>query len=110
MSRMTRLSDVWVGKLTSVLGTTPAIPFGQWAGAVLVLPGTYSSTSVAVYTAAAEADTFRPLKDGSGNAVTFTVAQDSAIVLPASVYGCQFLKLVTSADDSSRDVSLCRKG
>lgn len=110
MSRINRDYDVVVAKLSNVLANTPAIAFGQWAGAVLITPSGYVSTSVEVYTAASESDTFVALKDSSGNAVTFPVGASSAVVLPSTVYGCRFLKLKTSGDDTSRDISLCRKG
>lgn len=110
MARITRDADVSVVTLTNVLGTTPAIPFAAWAGAVVITPAAYASTLVTVYTAASDADTFVPLKDASGNAVTFPVAASGAVVMPAMVYGCRWLKLVTNADDTTRSVSICRKG
>lgn len=110
VARITREADVTVVTLTNVLGTTPAIPFAAWAGAVLITPAAYVSTTVTVYTAASDSDTFVPLEDSAGAAITFTVAASTATVLPAGVYGCRWLKLVTNGDDTARDVSLCRKG
>ena len=96
--------------LTSVLASTPAIPFGAYSAAVLVVPASYASTSIDVYTAVDETDTFVPLKDASGNAVSFPVTASTAVVLPAACFPCRWLKLKSSADDSSRPATLIRKG
>jgi hypothetical protein len=96
--------------LTSVLANTPAIPFGAYSAAVLILPAGYVSTTIDIYTAVDETDTFVPLKDASGNAVSMPVSASAAVVLPASCFPCRWLKLKSSADDSSRPATLVRKG
>lgn len=96
--------------LSNVLEDTPAIPFSAYAGAVLILPGSYASTSIQVYTAADDADTFVPLFAADGNQVALTVGASRAVTLPAACYACRWIKLKTSADDTSRPVTLSRKG
>lgn len=110
MSLIARSSDLWVGALSNVLANTPAVPFTGYAGAVLLLPAAYASTSIEVYTSDSDTGTFVPLYSADGNQVTLTVGASRAVTLPAACYACRYLKLKTSADDTSRTVTLSRKG
>ena len=110
MAKITRESDLWVGALSDVLANTPAIPFGGYSAAVLLLPASYASTSVEVYTSDSEDGTYTPLYAADGNQVTLAVGASRAVTLPAACFACRFLKLKTSADDTSRPVTLSRKG
>lgn len=111
MSKITREQDVLANLgLTNVLANTPAIPFGSYSGGVLIVPASYSSTLMTVYTCADESGTYVPLKAADGSSVTFPVTSSTAVVLPATCFPCRFIKLLASADDSTRPATLIRKG
>lgn len=93
----------------------------EFAGAVLHFPATYEATLVTVYAGIPADDTalegskepasFQALTDSGGNAITLTVGQDKAVLLPASCFPCQWIKLVTNNTASNaRDVSIALKG
>ena len=111
MAKISREQDILAEiTLTNSLSTTQAIAYGAYSGSVLIVPSGYTSTTVTVYTAADEADTFLALKDSSGTAITFTVSASSAIVIPNACFACRWLKFVTNANDSAIAVTLVRKG
>lgn len=110
MAKISRESDLWVGTLSNVLANTPAIPFGGYSAAVIILPASYASTSIEVYTSDTEAGTYAPLYAADGNQVSLVVGASRAVTLPAACFACRFLKLKTSADDTSRSITLSRKG
>ena len=108
-SRSMRDERVVVVRLTTAVATTPAIFLGAYGGAILITPAGYTSIAATVYSAANETDTFVPLKDSAGAAITLTVSASSAIVLPSAVTNARWIKLVTGADDSALDVSVVMK-
>lgn len=111
MGRILRENEVALPiKLTNSLATTPAIEFGAWAGGAIIFPAVYTSTSIAIYQAESPTGTFRRMEDGAGNDLSMRATADRAVPLPDAVYKAVFLKFVTSADDSSKDVILVRKG
>lgn len=94
------------GPLTVVVDTaTPpvngtTIDYRHYAAGRVIVAATIASTTLTWYEST-DGDTFVPCYNG-GNAVTSTLPGGAAASceIPASLAGCQFLRITTNADDA----------
>lgn len=111
MGRILREGEAYTPiRLTNSLGTTPAIEFAGWAGGSISFPNPYTSTSISIYASDSASGTFRRMEDGAGADLSMRATADRVVPLPDACYKAIYLKLVTNADDSGKDVILVRKG
>jgi hypothetical protein len=95
--------------LTASASTSPKIPFGASAGAILYVSGTSGgAATVAWYVAAGPEETALPLYANDGTAVTTAITSGRAYSLPDSLYAAPFL--VGVADTGTATIRLFVKG
>lgn len=94
--------------MTNSASTTPKIPFGPAAGALLVVDSlTGGAATINWYAVLASSDTPVPLYDSNG-AVTTAIAASRAYALPDALFGAPFV--VGVADTGTITVRLSVKG
>lgn len=96
--------------LRNSLNDTPAIGVNAFGGGEILFPAGYLSTSLDVYASDDPNGTFVRCEDDSGTDLSMRATAERAVPLPTRVYKSRWIKLVTSADDSSRPVRVVLKG
>jgi hypothetical protein len=81
---------------TNSASTSPRIPFGSMAGAVLIVDSVSSATSITWHVAFGPELTPSPL-NADGAAVTTTIAVNNAYTLPDALFAAPFIVAVTNA-------------
>lgn len=113
-NKIERLSGVTGSfTLTTSTSTTARIPFGAVAGGVIVVTGVTSTPATLTWHVSNTPEgTLVPLQDGTGSAVTTTVASTNSYInaypIPDAAFGAQFIAAVTNA--GSLTVVLSVKG
>jgi hypothetical protein len=87
--------------LVTTAADTEAIPFGDSAAGVLMIPTGSGATSLAFHVSDAKAGTYVPLYDSSNNAVTRTVAAARAYALPDECFAARWLKIVPDVNTTA---------
>jgi hypothetical protein len=83
--------------LTTSISTTPEILKGDFSMVGVVLPAVSSITSLTVHAAVGPGGTYGQLYDTAGAAITVTVAQGRAVMLPPQIAPFGAIKLVANA-------------
>jgi hypothetical protein len=83
--------------LTTDPTTTPTIEIGMFASGQIHIPTGSTITTLTYYSAAQTGDTFLPMQDAAGNAVTQTVAQTKSYPIPAIVFGAANIRITGNA-------------
>lgn len=106
-NKMERLSSV-AGPFTatSSAATSPKVPFGASAGAVIIVDAVAGgANSITWHVAFGPELTPRPINaDGAG--VTTTIAADNAYVLPDALFAAPFIVAVTNAGTATFRISV----
>lgn len=95
--------------LTDDISTTPAIDLQGYAAVQVIFPAAYASTSAGIYVSHREEGDYVRLASADGTNQTITIAASTAVTLSATVFPSWWMKLVTDADDSDKQVILLRK-
>jgi hypothetical protein len=87
------------------------IDLGPWRIAALHMPGTLTSTAIAIHAAEAGDGTFNPLVSSDGTAVSLTVAASQVVAVNQDAGGalaaCRFIKLAMgSSEAADRTINL----
>lgn len=103
MSAISRASETKTPTITDAIGTTQAIDYRLFAGGMLWVPATASSTTVTIYVGTAESGTYdADIVDNAASALSaITVAAAKWYQLPDAIFAAPWIKLVSNADDSS---------
>ena len=78
----------------------------------MIIPASFEGVTLTFHVAPRPGDTYQPLYDSAGNAVSFTVASNRQIWVPAEVFGgVKNLKITsnTAADGADREITLLAK-
>jgi hypothetical protein len=88
--------------------TTPAIDLGGTSLVGIQLPAAFTGTSISFTVATTLSGTYQGVIDGSGTALSKTIAAGKYLMLdPSEFAGIQFLKIVSSATEAAqRDLIL----
>ena len=95
--------------LTNSSATTPVVDYRDASDARVLIPTGYTSTELTFLESDAAAGTFVTCYDSDNTQVTLTVTGGRSYNLPSALFACHFLKIVSSADDSTKLISLCKK-
>lgn len=98
---------------TASTSTTGRVPFGASAGGMLIVTGVTSTPATLTWYVSNTVDgTLVPLQDGTGSAVTTTIASTNSYLnaypIPDAAFGAQVIAAITNA--GSLTVSLSVKG
>lgn len=98
-----------VPAVISAAGTkSAAIQLGGMALVGLILPATFTGTTLTFEVCSTLAGTYTPLYDSANALVSMTVAQGRAYaVAPANFQGIQFLKIVSGSTEGSARTIIC---
>jgi len=102
MSYLKRASESKTLAITNAIGTTPEIDYRIFAGGLLWVPATATSTSVTFYVGTASGGTFdADIVDNAASALSaVTVAAAKYYQLPDVLFAAPWVKIVSNADDS----------
>lgn len=86
---------------TATIANSTAIDFRSYAGGAVYVAATIASVTLTWYGAPTRDDTFVPLYDSSGVALTTTLPGGAAAgaEIPAACFAWPFLKCLSNADD-----------
>jgi hypothetical protein len=104
MKQSTELITLAAGTVSAEIATKGADAIG------ILLPGTFTGTALTFQVAEKSGGTFKALNNDSG-AISITVAQDKAYLLPASLLAFPYFKIVSgSSEGADRSIRIFRKG
>jgi len=104
MSRI-RLNASKTATIAAGVALSDAIPFAEFAGAVVHMPAAWTAASIGFHVSSTLAGTYTPLYDDDGNLVQIdSPAVDQSYTFPDAVFPCMFIKL-WSQDGSAGDTN-----